>query len=154
MNSKVLSGQLGSEIIGLMMVIVLACASCARSDPARHWSLDEIRSEFSTVKTPGSARPTEEVSVVKKYGVTSVSGRYAANGPDEEILSHYRTALRSDGWQLVSTVRTVNGGGHFGDSYCKNKLLATVEILNAGPAAARGYAFSISWGEISEKKCP
>jgi hypothetical protein len=161
MNSKLLAGQFGtrmrhrvSAIIGLMMLVLVACASCARSDPARHWSLDEIRSEFSNVKTPGSARPTEEVRVVKKYGVTSVSGRYAANGPDEEILRHYRTALQSDGWQFVSTVRTVNGGGHFGESYCKNKLLATVELLNAGPATARGYAFAISWGEISEKKCP
>jgi hypothetical protein len=161
MNSKLLAGQLGarmrhrvSAISGLMMLVLLAGASCARTDPARHWSLDEIRSEFSNVKTPGSARPTEEVRVVKKYGATSVSGRYAANGPDEEILSHYRTALQSDGWQFVSTVRTVNGVGHFGESYCKNKLLATVELLNAGPATARGYAFSISWGEISEKKCP
>lgn len=88
---------------------------------------------------------------MKKYGVTSVSGRYAANTPDDAILKHYRTALQDGGWRFVSPLR---GPGHVGESYCKNKLLATVELLNAGQASAREYAFSVSWGEISEKKCP
>jgi hypothetical protein len=90
--------------------------------------------------------------MVQKYGVTSVSGRYAASERDEEILKHYRNALTNEGWRLQTSVR--GGGDHFGESYCKSKLLATVELLNSGPPTAREYAFSISWGEISERKCP
>jgi hypothetical protein len=135
----------------LFFLVLLACASCARFDPARRWSLDEVQAEFSKVKAPESARPTENTRLLKKYGATTVSGRYAANESDEEILTHYRTALLNDGWQFRSKV---SFGDHFGESYCKAKLLAAVELLNAGPPGAREYAFSISWGEISEKKCP
>jgi hypothetical protein len=140
-----------TAVTSFVSLAFFACVSCTRSDPARHWSLDEIRSEFAKVKIPESAHPIQEASALNKYGATSVSGRYAANESDEEILKHYRTALVNDGWLFVTTVK---GGDHSGESYCKNKLLATLELLNAGPPAAREYAFSISWGEISEKKCP
>lgn len=90
--------------------------------------------------------------MLQKYGVTSMNGRYSANERDEAILGHYRNALINEGWQLLTTFR--GGDDHFGESFCKSKLLATIELLNAGPPTAREYAFSISWGEISERKCP
>ena len=140
-----------TAVTTLLFAVLLACVSCARFDPARRWSLDEVRAEFSKVKAPESARPIESTHLLKKYGTTTVSGRYAANESDEEVLKHYRTALLNNGWQFRSNVRF---GDHFGESYCKTKLLATVELLNAGPPGAREYAFSVNWGEISEKKCP
>ena len=94
----------------------------------------EIQSEFIKAKNPPGARLTEDVRTLKKFGVTSVSARYAVNEPDAVILEHYRNRLGHNGWRFVSTVK---GGDHFGESYCKNKLLATVELLNSGPPSAK-----------------
>jgi hypothetical protein len=158
LNNRLAAGRLNAPtwyrsaiVIGIAGLTLLAFASCARIDPARRWSIDEIRSEFSKVKGPESARPIEGEHSLKKYGVSSVSRRYSANAADEEILKHYRTALIGGGWQFANSLRR---GDQFGESYCKSKLLASVELLNAGPPSAREYEFSISWSEISEKKCP
>lgn len=113
MNSKLAADRLNERswrrsfvVIGFIALTLLACVSCARSDPARRWSLDEIRSEFSNVKVPESARPIESVHSLKKYGVTSVSRRYAANAVDEEILKHYRSALVNDGMAVRQYCQT------------------------------------------------
>ena len=136
--------------LAIAVVALVACASCTRTEPAKRWSLDEIRSEFSKVPAPDTAR-SGELATVKKYGITSVSARYAASESGDDIVTHYRHALVGAGWTYLGDIYR---GDHFGESYCKNKLLASVEILSGDRPSACAYSFSISWGEISENRCP
>ena len=135
--------------IALLVVAVIVLTVVNRPMPQEHWSAEAIRSEYQEIKLPGGARAVGELDLLVKYGVTSVSGRYDAPNADANVLQHYRAELAGNGWRYVGDFHS---GEHWGESYCKRKLLARVELFNA---QGRGpYAFSMSWGDVSERQCP
>jgi hypothetical protein len=109
-----------------------------------HWSTKSIRVEYERIRPPTGSHALGSVDTLEKYGATTISGRYET--PDIDALPYYQSELVASGW---SYLRDLQGGGHWGKSFCKDKLLASVEMLNP-----RQYAFSISWNEISENACP
>ena len=123
--------------------------TASRFKPKGQWSTEAIRSEYGKIKPPEGARTLGDLSVLVKYGVTSVSSRYEVLDTDIDVLQHYRAELTSNGWSYVDDF---HAGEHWGESYCKRKLLANVELFNAhgkGP-----YALSMSWGDVSARQCP
>jgi len=114
--------------------------------PTEHWSIEAIRSEYTRIRLPSGSRPLGQLDTLVKYGVTAVSGRYGMSNANINVLTHYRAELTVNGWSYLGDFLA---GGHSGASYCKKKVLARVELLSAGE-----YAFSMSWGDVSERQCP
>jgi hypothetical protein len=133
--------------IALLVGAVIVFTIVNRPKPHGQWSVEAIQSEYREISLPEGTRALGGLDVLAKYGVTAVSGRYEA--PNTGVLQHYRAELVGHGWTYVGDF---HAGQHWGESYCKAKLLARVELFNAkgnGP-----YAFSMSWGDVSEQQCP
>jgi hypothetical protein len=135
--------------VALLVITVIVLTIVNRPQPTEHWSAEAIRSEYQKIRQPAGVNAVGAPDVVSKYGVNAVSARYDASKTDVSVLPHYRTELTGNGWNYLGDF---HAGEHWGESYCKGKLLARVELFDA--QGRGGYAFSMSWGEVSERQCP
>lgn len=136
-------------LVILVVVGVSVWSFLDRHPYSGNWPLNAIRTEFESVVPPKDARPAGPVEVLVKYGVTAVSSRYTSQEANAALLEHYRAQLLGHGWSYLGDF---SNGRNRGESYCKRKLLARVALF--GTSAPRSYAFSRSWGDVSERQCP
>jgi hypothetical protein len=136
-------------MIALVVITVIVLTIVNRPTPTEHWSVSAIRSEYQKIGVPPGSTVAGDMDVLTKYGVNAVGRRYSTSNQAASLLQHYRSELTQNGWSYLGDFHS---GEHWGESYCKRKLLARIELFTAqGPGE---YAFSMSWGDVSEGQCP
>lgn len=136
-------------VIALVVITVIVLTIANRARPTEHWSVSAIRSEYQKIGVPSDSAALGDLDVLTKYGVNAVGRRYSTRNQAANLLRHYRSELTRNGWSYLGDFHS---GEHWGESYCKRKLLARVELFT--PQGPGEYAFSMSWGDVSEGQCP
>ena len=71
-------------------------------------------------------------------------------GRPEAVLEHYRAELIGKGWRFHEHF---SGGQGAGEDYCKQDLLASVEILGSRSGQGVLFELAMSSSGMSERKC-
>lgn len=137
-------------LIVLTMFVGVFALVAERSPPATQPSGMDLRAEFRKISAPPGANADHDPEIHSKTGAVLVRNKYLIRSSTASVLAHYRTELTRNGWVYRQNFR---GGVHWGEDYCKGKLLASVEFPgNETPNVS--FSFAISWSGVSVRECP
>jgi hypothetical protein len=137
-------------LVALLMVGGIVVMFASRSSEPAHWSIQWVQAEFRRVDPPVNATSAGDLQTLSKYRLISVKNRYLFAGPPQAVLEHYRTELTGKGWRFHEHF---SGGQGAGEDYCKQDLLASVEILGSRSGQGVLFELAMSSSGMSERKC-
>jgi hypothetical protein len=137
-------------LVVLLMVGSLVLLFTTRSSEPPHWTIPAVQAEFRSIAPPANATDATELQTLSKYRLISVKKRYLLAGAPEAVLQHYRAELTAKGWRFHGRF---GGGQGAGEDYCKQDLLASLEIIGGYSGQGVLFELAMSSSGMSESKC-
>jgi len=135
--------------VGFCALFVLS--GCGNSPPAHPPPTDQaVIAEFQTISPPAGSTVSRGISTKAKLGATLVSSRYLSSLAQKKVAAEYAEVLAKRGW---TRLKKFGNGTHWGESYCKGSLMASLEFLDTPPDAASAFEFGLSWSVVTENEC-
>jgi hypothetical protein len=138
------------SVVGVVVIAGIAIVMLSPSHKLEPVDTERIRQEFSRIVPFESAHLISGPEMQERRTSASLAAKYKAAASTATVAAYYRAQLAHQGWSYHGPF---TNGSNWGEDYCKDGMLGSLEFLGNETDGHVDFDVSVNRSTKSERDC-